>query len=286
MNTTKSHPKCLTSLIVTALSVVTLNQALGQTISPVQSKVEPYGLPLVGPVYEAASDDRSATFQKMVLPDVTALLKGTLSESKKVNDASYLLDPSKLTLKTQADVRVYFIGEGAGYQNTLGFNATGVGVSSGDPMLIFPNASSSASTFDPSSKLVRTTSAPLLPGDFSDLGRFSAGTKLDFFLIANGALGGKYVYTTEASSNPDRINHVVSFAYAMKDSPYLIIGFEDLYGGGDRDFNDLLFAVDIGAVNVRALTPEPGTWLTLGSFLGLGVWLRQRRANSATAVKA
>lgn len=85
--------------------------------------------------------------------------------------------------------------------------------------------------------------------------------------------------------NPDGINHVVSFAYAMKDSPYLILGFEDLYGGGDRDFNDLLFAVDIGAINVAALTgtPEPGTWAIMGTFLGLGVCWKRRQDARATA---
>jgi hypothetical protein len=60
---------------------------------------------------------------------------------------------------------------------------------------------------------------------------------------------------------------------------HLIIGFEDLLGGGDRDFNDLLFAVDIGAINIAALTasPEPAIWLTLGCFLGTGLWIQRRK---------
>ncbi len=32
----------------------------------------------------------------------------------------------------------------------------------------------------------------------------------------------------------------------MPNSRYVMIGFEDLYGGGDLDYNDLLFVVDIG----------------------------------------
>ena len=86
------------------------------------------------------------------------------------------------------------------------------------------------------------------------------------------------VYSTDASLNPDGINHVVSFAYLAKDSPYLILGFEDLLGGGDRDFNDLLFAVDVGAINIGVLTaaPEPATVFTMSAFLGLGYMLVRR----------
>jgi len=43
---------------------------------------------------------------------------------------------------------------------------------------------------------------------------------------------GKTVFSTQRSENPDGINHVVSFAYTMKDSPFLILGFEDLLKGG------------------------------------------------------
>jgi hypothetical protein len=85
------------------------------------------------------------------------------------------------------------------------------------------------------------------------------------------------VYSTDISVNRDGINHVVSFA-TIHDS-YLVIGFEDLFGGGDRDFNDLLFAIDIGALNVAALTgtPEPATYMTMGLFLVGGVWVARRR---------
>ena len=106
----------------------------------------------------------------------------------------------------------------------------------------------------------------------------SGGQKLDFFLIANGATGSpEEVYSTDQSINPDGINHVVSFAAV--DGSYLVIGFEDLFGGGDEDFNDLLFAIDIGAVNVAALTgtPEPATYMTMGLFMVGGLWVARRR---------
>jgi len=57
-------------------------------------------------------------------------------------------------------------------------------------------------------------------------------------------------------------------AFALADSPYLLIGFEDMYNGGDLDYNDLLFAVDIGEANVASLpgVPEPATSCMLFSY--------------------
>lgn len=259
------------SLLAASLTVSA--SVFAQTTSSVQSSARPYGLDIVGPVMAAGSDSKSATFQSTALPSLITLANTELSESQAVNDSSMLLDPSKLFLKNASDVRVYFVSEGAGYHNTLGFNTAGGGVTSGDPLLIFPDASSKGT-----SATSRSGSEPLLSGDFVDLGNFSAGTKLDFFLVANGASGGSTVYSTDSSVNPDGINHVVSFA-ALSGS-YLLIGFEDLLGGGDRDFNDVLFAVDIGARNLAALTatPEPATYAMLGTFLALGAWATRRRS--------
>ncbi|MCP5516919.1 MAG: DUF4114 domain-containing protein [Verrucomicrobiales bacterium] len=238
------------------------------------------GLSQESPVAAAGSDAASASFQADALPKITSFLNTKLSEAQTVDASAMLLDPAKLQLKTASDVRVYFVGEGAGYHNTLGYTTDGSGsAGSESAALIFPDASSPVSSYDPLDTVRRTGNAPLLPGDFVDLGTLDGGTLLDFFLIADGANGGKNVYSTQTSVNPDGINHVVAFSYALPDSPYLIIGFEDLYGGGDQDYNDLLFAVDIGAANIKALTAnsEPGLAFILGGF-GLLAWWRRRRA--------
>ncbi len=259
----------------------------GGTPSTVQATQRPLGLDIVAPVMAAGSDANAANFQQNVLPGMTSLVNTRLSETKPINDSTYLLDPSKLTLNTLSDVRVYFVGEGAGYHNSLGFNTTGTGVSSGNPLLIFPDASSPVSSVGGTSSGA-TQSLPLMPGDFVNLGTFAGGTKLDFFLIADGANGGRNVYSTTPSANPDGINHVVSFAYAVAGSPYLIIAFEDLYGGGDKDFNDVVIALDIGVANVAALlaTPEPGLWLTLSSLGGMVAWIRRRQGREPRLVLA
>jgi len=262
------------------------DSAATRASSSIQNPSRPFKLEIVSEVKIAGSDESSKIFQSDILPNVTKLLNEKLGERQKLDDNSYQLDPSKLKLKTDSDVRLYFIGEGAGYANTLGFTTDGSGsASSKSAQLIFPNASSRLSTDDPKSDIRRTEKEPLLPGDFVDLTTLKAGTPLDFFLIADGANRGKQVFSTQVSVNPDGINHVVSFAYALKDSPYLILGFEDLFGGGDLDYNDLLFAVDIGVTNVSALTttPEPSTLASMSLFLALGWMLARQRRTTATA---
>lgn len=254
-------------------------QTSGGEVSPIQAAAWPLGLNIIAPVMQSGSDAASASFKQDALPSLTSFLNKQLSESRKINDCAMLLDPSRLRLLTESDVRVYFLGEGAGYNNTLGFNTAEGSVTKGNADLIFPNVSSSDSTYDPASTVKGSTTVPLLPGDFVDLGKVSGDTLLNFFLIAKGASGGKDVFSTDQSVNPDGINHVVAFAYAVPSSSFLIIGFEDLLGGGDPDFNGLLFAVDIGACNIAALTgtPEPAFCLTMGTLVIGTIWLKRRR---------
>ena len=251
------------------------------TRSPIQAKARPFGLEIVDQVQLGGSDESSTRFQREVLPSLTGLVNQTLSERTGLRDGSMMLDPARLILATESDVRVYFIGEGAGYHNSLGFDTSGRGLGGRDARLIFPDASSNISTYEggASGRPVRTPSEPLLPGDFVNLGRFAAGSSLDFFLVSNGASGSGPVFTSNPKLNPDGINHMASFAYARADSPLLVISFEDMLGGGDRDFNDLVFAVDIGAANVHAITAAPEPRMALGAAaLGLVALAGRRRS--------
>ncbi len=276
------------SLAAGSIGVLVAASAAAQTESPVQSWSRPFGLDIAAPVQLAGSDSASADFQENALPVITDLMNTQLGERVQFNNqTAYSLDPTKLTMATESTARVYFIGEGAGYRNTLGFNALPAGTSTpenvvlADSELIFPNASSSVSTYNPASRARRSSWAPLLPGDFVDLGTFDSGTTLDFFLIANGASGGRNAYAAPSTRNPDQLDHVVSFV--LPDSPYLIIGFEDLFGGGDKDYNDLVFAVDIGAANLQKLvsTPEPAAWTIMLGCLAWVFMSTQRRRRVA-----
>ncbi|MGE9295458.1 MAG: DUF4114 domain-containing protein, partial [Puniceicoccales bacterium] len=207
--------------------------AIAQTELSVQSSARPYNLDIAAPVMQAGSDAQSAQFQAEVLPEMRAYIDANLGESQRVSNLSSIsLDPSNLYLQNDASVRIYFLGEGAGYHNTLGYNTDGASINSGDPLLIFPDASSVNSYYQyGDTNSWRSYSAPLMPGDFVDLGVLEAGSQLDFFLIANGAYGGSDIWSTDSSANADGLVHTVSLA--QDGSPYLLIGFEDLYGGGD-----------------------------------------------------
>lgn len=260
----------VTQTAVRWLAVLLLLAANGiaATDSPVQVDVRPFGLEIVDTVKLAGSDAAAAQFQSEMLPGLAGLLDAGWENSL---PPAVSVDPAKLDLATAADLRVYFVSEDAAYHNTLGFNTEGGGITSGNPLLIFPDATTGGDT--------RTDRAPLLPGDFVDLGSFEGDTELDFFLIADGRRRpeGRPVYSTDRSVNPDGIEHAV--AYALLDSPYLLMSFEDVYRGGDQDYNDLIFAVDIGADNVAALSgvPEPATVLTLAAFAGIVACAAKRR---------
>ncbi len=259
------------SRLLIAFSVILCTSAFSQTESPFQSPASPYNLDIVAPVQLAGSDEASATFQAEVLPGILKLANQSLSEkSAPLNFNSIALDPSNLVLAQDATVRVYFLNEGAGYSNSLGISTTDGGPLAPDAALIFPNASSSTG-FGGTGTAIRSSTNPLAPGDFVDLGTYSAGTSLDFFLIANGAKGGSTFFSTDLSLNRDGIVHAVSLA--PDGSAYLIIGFEDLLNGGDRDYNDVLVAVEIGKVNVQSLAglgaPEPT--LAMGAVLAFGL---------------
>jgi len=229
--------------------------------SSIQSAARPFNLDIAAPVQVAGSDAASKAFQTNVLPGMLATEAKLLPEYRyhsPQNLATFSFDPSKLVLGNDANTRVYFLGEGAGYQNTLGISTTGGSPLSPESKLIFPNASSPVG-FAGTGSQIRSSGEPLLPGDFVNLGTLKAGTSLDFFLIANGALGGKDIVSTDKSQNKDGIVHAV--AMAVKGSSYLLISFEDMIGGGDRDYNDVFFAVDIGKANVAKISglgaPEP-----------------------------
>jgi Domain of unknown function (DUF4114) len=251
-----------------------------QTVSPIQSAARPYKLDIAGLVQVAGSDAASLAFQKDALPGMLKLVGQNLREYQKLSTkaiSSLALDPEKLVLGFDTVARVYFVGEGAGYRNSLGYSTTGQGPLSKDAELIFPNASSPAG-YTGSGGSVRNTLDPLLPGDFVDLGTLKKGTLLEFFIVSDGANKGKEYYSTKQSLNNDGIVHAISLA--PNGSPYLMIGFEDLKGGGDRDYNDLVFAVFLGADNLKKITglsaPEPS--LAAGGLLALGaIFGRKRR---------
>lgn len=71
-------------------------------------------------------------------------------------------------------------------------------------------------------------------GHTTDLGTLAAGQELVFGIYVRNT--GLTYYSGPASRNPDGQYHAAVGAYANDEYR---VGFEDLFGGGDRDYNDI-----------------------------------------------
>ncbi|MFA5204502.1 MAG: DUF4114 domain-containing protein [Lentisphaeria bacterium] len=231
----------------------------------------PFNLSVLPTTALSQGDAAAQTFGTSLLPLTQSLTSRNLNSGLSLEGYTVQqIDPSKINFAVASASRLYFCGENADYHNSIGFNSAGASVDSGTPKLAFLDSSSPT---------------PRTAGDYVDLGTFAAGTNLDFFVISDGAsnLGYKLpndlnkVLSTDATANLDGLVHF--YAYAVKDSPYLLLTVEDTYGGGDLDYNDLIFVVDVGAGNVRTFfaAPEPSLLLILGSFTALLLGGSRRR---------
>ena len=101
---------------------------------------------------------------------------------------------------------------------------------------------------------------------------YDAAGATEIFLSLHDRTTDK-LYYSDTSRNTDGIDHSIAF-YNNSDGKTLV-GFEDLYGGGDRDYDDIVFLVS----NVSATpVPEPGTYAMLLAGLGLIGAVAQRRS--------
>jgi hypothetical protein len=188
-----------------------------------------------------------------------------------------LADQLQHELFFTAEAREYeveFLGIGrAGYKSPFGvFTYTG---------------DTSHDGFDPAGMVfhdplfVQNVNAPNTTYNFS----VDAGTHFGFYLNSNGK--GTNLSTVRKSNPKANSNRVVNkgdYADGMDHALFFItnegvtIAFEDIVGGGDADFEDLV-------VNLRATdgsdfvpTPEPGTFALMGlGLLGVVFTARRRR---------
>ncbi|MFK7807011.1 MAG: DUF4114 domain-containing protein [Saprospiraceae bacterium] len=149
--------------------------------------------------------------------------------------------PSSIYIQEDAELRVTFLHEGAGYKNVLGYyyyNADNPPSSVEDiqKLIVFPNASAQGS------------GGGLFEGNTVELlGSFKANTVVGFFLNANGwsngniTVGNAAHYTDYEFNEDGKRQSVLMYDNTCGAT---VIGFEDiLIPGGDKDYNDAIFQI-------------------------------------------
>ena len=135
-----------------------------------------------------------------------------------------------------------------------------------------------------------STPSPLVIANSSQVGQvFNLGNLAALYGIAPGSelVFGILVLNTgdtfkmgPGERNPDGVEHVTVDYDEGLAGDLAILGFEDLYGGGDRDYNDASFQLE-GGIGV-ARVPEAASLVLL--MLGLGALVTISRSFSKGGV--
>lgn len=194
------------------------------------------------------------------------------TDGAKINDLA-ALDLGSLTWEAGAHgVEVFFINEGAGYWNKFGYSLDNEQtmapyLNADKPLNAFWNEEVTTMWNGIASKhsILADGNGPMALGEGYEIGNVAAGDTVNFFL--KNQPGDVFDSgTADNTLSNDGLQHVTTYQY----EDFLVLAYEDLYGGGDKDYNDVVIAVR-GLVDTTpdvADVPEPATVLGL---LGLGL---------------
>ncbi len=171
--------------------------------------------------------------------------------SFEISPTPVLVTPGNSTNRVQAEINLSRVAD---FQNTIGVYAVddltgGIDIN-GDRIIDFKPGDIGYS--QAAVERAITLSAPNNNGTSSTTVDLQGGQVLGLFLIADADVseflsqnpdnrvdGGPLAYFSFTEANPDKEIHIMQLGSGDKN----IFGFEDLFGGGDRDFNDIIASV-------------------------------------------
>lgn len=111
-------------------------------------------------------------------------------------------------------------------------------------------------------------------GQQFSLGSFQAGAELVFKMFVNDT--GRTFFNGIAANNADNVLHA---AYSTPLGKPVIVGFEDLYRGGDKDFDDLVFSLSnvvVSAIPIAAVPESETVAMLLAGLFAIGALTRRK----------
>lgn len=222
-----------------------------------------------------AAEDLSSSIYSVDVPEGTLnMVQEVLAESINRSQTAFVSEATSpdIHLLEEAEVSITFLMEGAGYKNTFGYFTYDDDLNILSEQVIFNNSSATGS------------GGTLNQGDTVDLGTFEAGTNIGFWVTANGYNNPDgHTYYSIDSLNPDGERHIAVVGDPANEQ--VVIGFEDLYGLGDRDYNDVVFtytatpweAIDLSQIPAGAPEPSENAILFMTGVLAVIYMYRQRR---------
>lgn len=163
---------------------------------------------------------------------------------------------NRIVLKNESEVYITFVGENAGWRNTLGYytydeSSPPASVNDLKKAVLFPNVSQVDG------------GGSLKVGDLVQIGtgKFPAGTVIGFYLVAEGwkngmTVDGRYTDYTDFNFNLGKYKQHTIFK--EKTCGDLVLTYEDIDAsdpiGGDFDYNDVVFTISDSKDTTKANT--------------------------------